>query len=265
MPQQLLARDAILADPGSTLLALDFDGTLAHIVDDPTQAFAHVRSVEALSRLGSRLGHIAIITGRPVEQALRLGGFAGVAGLERLQIFGQYGLEHWDASTGQLLVPPPSEVIGEVMALLPQWLAEHHAAGVRIENKGLAIALHTRGLDPSILIRITPALADLAARQGLDLEPGRQVMELRTAVVDKGDVLRQLVETTEARQIIFAGDDLGDLPAFKAVRDFEAEGLTGLLLCSDSGEQDVLAALADVVLDGPDAVAEWLGALADEL
>ena len=39
-------RSAIVADPGHTLLALDFDGTLAHIVDDPTQAFA-------LSRLDS--------------------------------------------------------------------------------------------------------------------------------------------------------------------------------------------------------------------
>lgn len=265
MPQLLAARDAILADPGTTLLALDFDGTLAHIVDDPTRAFAHKHSVAALARLGSRLGHVAIITGRPARQALELGGFEGVAGLERLVIFGQYGLERWDAATGEFQAPPRDHAIAEVEALLPQWLIDHHAGGVRVEDKGLAIALHTRGLDPEVFIRIAPALGVLATEHGLVVEPGRQVIELRTAVVDKGDVLRDYVAETGARQVIFAGDDLGDVPAFDAVRQLRQSGIVGLLICSASTEQDVLVGLADVVLDGPDAVAVWLSALADEL
>lgn len=265
MPQQLATRDAIIAEPGSTLLALDFDGTLAHIVDDPTQAYAHERAVEALARLGHRLGHLAIITGRPVEQALELGGFAGRDGLEQLQIFGQYGLEHWEASSGTVIKPPRPDVMVELASALPAWLAKHEAGDVRIEDKGLAIALHTRGLDPAVLDRLAPELSALAAHFDLDLEPGRQVVELRTAVVDKGDVLRQLVLTTGARHVIFGGDDLGDLPAFRAVRELEDSGVTGLLLCSASGEQDALIGLADIVLDGPDAVALWLEALADEL
>lgn len=265
MPQLLAARDAILADPDATLLALDFDGTLAHIVDDPEQAFAHQASVAALARLGSRLGHVAIITGRPVRQVLQLGGFEGVAGLERLVIFGQYGLERWDAATGELHVPPRDNAIAEVEALLPQWLIEHHAGGVRVEDKSLAIALHTRGLDPGVFIRLAPALQVLAAEHGLLLEPGRQVIELRTAVVNKGDVLRDYVAETGARQVVFAGDDLGDLPAFEAVRQLRGTGIVGLLICSASTEQDALVGLADVVLDGPDAVAAWLGELADEL
>ena len=58
----------MIADPGGTLLALDFDGTLAHIVDDPSQAYAHERSVAALARLGRVLGQVAIVTGRPVAR-----------------------------------------------------------------------------------------------------------------------------------------------------------------------------------------------------
>ncbi len=64
--------------------------------------------------------------------------------------------------------------------------------------------------------------------------------------------------------MIFAGDDLGDLPAFDAVDQLRAEGLDGLLICSASTEQDALVARADIVLDGPDAVATWLEELADE-
>lgn len=265
MPQTFAARDAVLDDPKRTLLALDFDGTLAHIVDDPSLAFAHEHSVAALARIGSRLGHIAIITGRPVRQALELGGFAGLAGLERLVIFGQYGRERWDASTGEMVSPPRDAEIMAVETLLPQWLIDHEAEDVRVEDKGLAIALHTRGLGADVFDRLLPDLSTLAAEHGLDVEPGRQVVELRTAVIDKGDVLRSYVAEVGARHVIFAGDDLGDVPAFEAVGDLRAEGISGLLICSASAEQDALVAMSDLVLDGPDAVATWLEALADEL
>ena len=265
MPQTLAARDAVLTDPEGTLLALDFDGTLAHIVDDPSQAYAHENSVEALSRIGSRLGHLAIITGRPVDQALRLGGFVGRAGLERLVIFGQYGRERWDATTGETVAPPQDAAVIAVERLLPQWLIDHDAQHVRIEEKGLAIALHTRGLGAEVLDRLLPALRALAAEHHLDVELGKQVVELRSADVDKGDALRAYVAEVGARHVIFAGDDLGDVPAFEAVAGLRAEGITGLLICSASAEQDALVALSDVVLDGPDAVAMWLEELADDL
>lgn len=265
MPPTLAARDAVLADPEGTLLALDFDGTLAHIVEDPALAFAHEHSVAALARIGSRLGHIAIITGRPVRQALELGGFAGLVGLEGLVIFGQYGRERWDAATGHMVSPPPDAEIVAVESLLPQWLIDHDAEAVRIEDKGLAIALHTRGLGADVFARLLPALTTLAAEHGLDVEPGRQVVELRTAVIDKGEVLRSYVAEVGARHVIFAGDDLGDVPAFEAVGELRATGITGLLICSASAEQDALVALSDLVLDGPDAVAIWLEELADEL
>ncbi|MGZ5410606.1 MAG: trehalose-phosphatase [Aeromicrobium sp.] len=265
MPKKFAARDSVLADPEGTLLALDFDGTLAHIVEDPTEAFAHEHSIAALGRIGPRLGHIAIITGRPVHQALELGGFSGVPGLERLVIFGQYGRERWDAATGEIVSPPNDPQIAIVEELLPQWLADHQAAAVRIEDKGLAIALHTRGLGKGVFERISPELSALAAEYGLDVEPGRQVVELRTAVIDKGDVLRAYVAEIGARHVIFAGDDLGDVPAFEAVGVLRAEGITGLLICSASAEQDALVSLSDLVLDGPDAVATWLEELADDL
>lgn len=265
MPKTLAARDAVLADPGRSLLAVDFDGTLAHIVDDPTRAFANEKSVAALARIGGRIGHIAIITGRPVNQALTLGGFSGLAGLERLVIFGQYGRERWDAATGHTVSPPLDPEIAAVEALLPQWLIAHDAEAVRIEGKGLAIALHTRGLGEGVFDRLAPELSALAAQHGLDVEPGRQVVELRTAVIDKGDVLLSYVAEIGARHVIFAGDDLGDVPAFEAVGRLKTEGITGLLICSASAEQDALVALSDLVLDGPDAVAKWLEKLADDL
>lgn len=256
---------APIDDPAGTLLALDFDGTLSHILDDPTTAFVHADSVAALSRLGAVLGAITIITGRPVTQALELGGFVGVAGLERLTIHGQYGAEHWDATTGRASAPARPHEITALAATLPEVLRRLGAGAARIEDKGLALAVHTRGLDGELIGSLEEPLRRLATDHGLSLEPGRQVIELRSATIDKGTVLRQVVAEVGARTVVFAGDDLGDVPAFDAVDDLRADGLRGLLVCSASEEQDALVPRADVVLDGPDAVAAWLTAWADAL
>jgi trehalose 6-phosphate phosphatase len=258
-------RSAVVADPAGTLLALDFDGTLSPIVDDPTIAYAHPDSIEALSRLGGVLGQIAIITGRPVRQALELGGFVGRAGLERLLIYGQYGAEKWDAADGTTIEPERPAAISELAERLPSWLADRGAADARLEDKGLAIAIHTRGIDPQVITDLAAPVAELAAELGLAVEPGRQVMELRSPGHDKGDALREIVAALSSRQVIFAGDDLGDLPAFDAVEELRTSGVDGLLICSASAEQDALVARSDLVLDGPDAVAAWLTELADEL
>lgn len=258
------ARSAVLADPSGTLLALDFDGTLAHVVDDPDLAFAHTHAVDALARLGGALGRIAVITGRPVRQAIELGGFVGRPGLERMLVCGQYGAERWDAETGEVEVPEPPPAVRELVAMLPTWLAERGAGEVRLEDKGLAVVLHTRGLGAGLIDDLAEPLAALAAERGLNVEPGRQVLELRAPGHDKGQVLREVADAMAARQVIFAGDDLGDLPAFAAVEELRESGVGGLLICSASAEQDALVARADIVLDGPDAVADWLEGLADE-
>jgi trehalose 6-phosphate phosphatase len=96
-------------------------------------------------------------------------------------------------------------------------------------------------------------------------EPGKNVWEIRAPGVDKGAALRAIVAETSARQVVFAGDDLGDLPAFRAVRELAAAGVSGLLICSASSEEDSLSELADVIVDGPSGLAEWLNVLAERL
>jgi trehalose 6-phosphate phosphatase len=262
-----VALEAILRAPSETLIATDFDGTLAPIVEDPAQAYADPNAVAALGRLGEHVGAVVVITGRPVRAAVQLGRFRGVAGLQLMTILGQYGVERWNAADDEYLLPPDPAQISAVAEELPKILDSLGMSEARIEDKGRAIAIHTRSLpDPKgALARLEEPLGDLAARHGLMLAPGKNVWEIRTPDMDKGAALRAIVEETGARQVIFAGDDLGDLPAFRAVRELATAEVAGLLVCSASTEEDALTELSDVIVEGPPGLAAWLNELAERL
>ncbi|MFD3505080.1 trehalose-phosphatase [Streptomyces sp. NPDC058676] len=257
--------DALLARPGRAVIALDFDGTLAPIVADPEQARAHPEAVRVLAALAPKVAAVAVVTGRPAAVAVRHGGFAGVPGLEHLVVLGHYGAERWDARTGTVSAPAPHPGVAAVRAELPGVLDE---AGVRegawIEEKGRAVAVHTRrAADPQAAFEaLRTPLTELAARHGLIVEPGRLVLELRPPGMDKGVALLEYVRETDATSVLYAGDDLGDLPAFAAVDKLRSDGTPGLLVCSGSDEVTELRERADAVVDGPEGVVRLLRALA---
>lgn len=259
---------ALLARPEKAVVALDFDGTLAEIVADPEQARAHPGAVPALTRLAPKVGHVAVITGRPAGVAVRYGGFAGVDALAHLVVLGHYGSERWDAVTSTVHAPAPHPGVSAVRAELPGYLDRFGAwQGTWIEEKGQAVAVHTRrATDPQAAFdSLREPLATLAARHGLVLEPGRMVLELRPPGMDKGVALAEYVREVGAESVLYAGDDLGDLPAYAAVEKLRSDGLAGLLVCSGSTEVTELADRADLLLPGPAAVVAFLSALAEAL
>ncbi|MGW5429469.1 trehalose-phosphatase [Streptomyces sp. NPDC004059] len=270
-PATQLGRDglaALLAKPSAALVGLDFDGTLAPIVADPEQARAHPEAVPALAALAPKVASVAVITGRPAAVAVRYGGFTGVPGLEHLTVLGHYGAERWDAVTATVTAPPPHPGVAAARAELPGVLERAGAwHGTWIEEKGRAVAVHTRRADDpqAAFEALRGPLTDLAARHGLIVEPGRLVLELRPPGMDKGVALTDHVRRTGAESVLYAGDDLGDLPAFAAVDELRADGVPGLLVCSGSTEVTELAERADMVVDGPAGVVDLLRSLAAQL
>ena len=129
------------------------------------------------------------------------------------------------------------------------------AADAFVEDKGLAVAVHTRRLDDpdAAFDRLVKPMAELAERHGLVVEPGRQVLEIRSHGMHKGIVVEYLMRSLEAGGFLFAGDDLGDLEAFEAVLELgtgpaHPPRLLGLR------EESVLRPMADVVVNGPEGV-----------
>ncbi|TMR08533.1 trehalose-phosphatase [Nonomuraea turkmeniaca] len=249
--------EAILKDPAGAVIGLDFDGTLSPIVPDPAAAVIHPKAPAVLAELGRHVLAVAIVTGRPPATALELG--PGLADVPGLVILGHYGFERWE--NGQISAPPPPPGVPRAEAELQLLLDELGLRGVTIEDKARAVAVHTRrSPDPEgALDRLREPLARLADKHGLVVEPGRMVLELRPPGMDKGQALSLFLAERAARSVLFAGDDLGDLAAFEAVRASELPGVT---VCSGSAEVAQLAERADIVVDGPDGVVALLEELA---
>lgn len=247
----------IVNDPAGAVIGLDFDGTLSPIVPDPAAARIHPSAPAVLADLGARVLAVVIVTGRPVATVLELG--PGLADVPGLVVLGHYGFERWE--NGRVSAPPPPPGVPRAQADLPGLLDSLGLEGVIVEDKGRAVAVHTRrSPDPEgALAALREPLATLADKHGLVIEPGRFVLELRPPGMDKGHALSLFLAERAAGSVLFAGDDLGDLAAFDAVR---ASGLPGVTVCSGSVEVTALAERADLVVDGPDGVVALLKELA---
>ena len=214
------------------VVGLDFDGTLSPIVDDPESARIHPEAPAVLAGLAAQVAAIAVITGRPARQALDLGGLEDVgsaladAGKE-LFVLGQYGNERWSSSNRRIVSPRPPQGLASYLRELPRTLRRAEAADAYVEEKGLAVAVHTRRLaDPAgAFERLLPLLGDLAERHGLVVEPGRNVIEVRSPGMHKGLAVDTLVDEVDAGAFLFAGDDLGDVEAFEAVAPHPEQGM----------------------------------------
>ncbi len=257
--------DELVAVAAHAVVGLDFDGTLAPIVDDPDEAHIHPDAPEVLLDLAQVVRAVAVITGRPARKVLALGGLDEV-GREigetsrELFVFGQYGYERWSSTQRRVVSPRPPHGLSGFLRELPGLLRKADAGDAFVEDKGLAIAVHTRRLtDPAAAFtRLEPPLRDLAERYGLVVEPGRNVVEIRSPGMDKGKVVRDLAQEVEAGGFLFAGDDLGDVEAFDAVAELRVQGVPTLLVCSASQEESALVDLADVVVPGPAGVLDLL-------
>ncbi len=261
---------SVVSGAAQAVVALDFDGTLAPVVDDPAQAWIHERGPEVLCRIAGRVRVVAIVTGRPAAQVVELGRLEEVADDlppgARLIVRGQYGNEHWDSTSREVTSPEVPEGLAAYAEDLQAILAQEDVDGSAVEHKGLAVAVHTRRLTDAqqAFDRLRPRLEDAAERHGLALEPGRLVLEARAPGMHKGNALREVVAQADAGAVLFAGDDLGDLEAFEAASALRDQGLATFLVCSGSAEETALAELADVVVEGPAGVLDLLSDFADD-
>jgi len=190
----------------NVLLAFDFDGTLAPIVAEPSQARVPTTTLRRLHRLSQRLP-LAVISGRTVADLRSRLGF------EPAHVVGSHGAE--DPHHGERLEWRAAlDGMRERLRLAD---AELQRAGVGVEDKGASLALHYR-LAPD-----RAAAAALIDRLLDDVGPGLQVFggKMVANVVaegadDKAAALRRLAQRAGAHAVLYLGDDVNDESVFAA-------------------------------------------------
>ena len=243
-------------------LCLDFDGTLSPIVDDPQAARPLAGVVELLEPLAARFAAVALISGRPA------GYLAEHAPARDVRYLGLYGLQ--EIHNGQVQVDPRLEAARPAVAAAEEDLRSSEAvrsSGAHIEDKQYAVAVHTRRTDdPKRWTEpIEEMVQDIAQRHGLDVILGKLVWELAPRLhADKGDAVHRVTAESDARSAVVIGDDLGDLAAFAAAvappLNQGHHGLRVAVLSADVPPQ--LVAAADLIVDGPPGVLDFLQRLA---
>lgn len=252
-PLAALARAA----PDAAVLT-DFDGTLAPIVPDPATARPLPEATAVLRALAERFAAVGVVSGRPAAFLLEHLGHAGPG----VQLVGLYGLER--VRHGEVEVAPVARPWLDPVAEVAAAARREAPAGVGVEPKGAALALHWRGAaDPDGCARWAWSFAARAQEAtGLHPQPGRRALELRPPLaVDKGSVVDELADGRAAA--CFLGDDAGDLPAFAALERLAHRGLaTVKVAVADVESPGRLVADADVVVDGPEEALDLLRRLA---
>ena len=103
------------------------------------------------------------------------------------------------------------------------------------------------------------AVADHALAEGLRPRWGRRVLEIRPPIkADKGTAVSRLLGESSLRRALYAGDDTTDLDAFRGLDGLEVA--VRIAVVSDEAP-DQLAHAADVIVGGPEALAELLAQL----
>ena len=221
------------------LLALDYDGTLAPLREDRMKAFPLEGIVDCLSEIGRDAEtKLVIVSGRPIAEILALLGNIGVT------MIGSHGWEIREPD-GKHHLTPPSETQARRLEQAEQEVAARNL-GNRSERKIASLAVHTRGMREVSAVSLEDDLLELWSRDAPshDLECRRfdGGVELRSAGIDKGTILRDLLpERTGGRFAVYVGDDETDEDAFREIR---GRGF-GIKVGSASGPTLAEGSLAD--------------------
>ena len=205
---------AELARTETLLVALDFDGTLAPLVDDPADARALPEAQQAiLALLDAPRTRVALISGRAMASLVEVSGAP-----DRVLLSGSHGVEvRLDSEPVLTLTADETGRVARLGEVLQAVVGQFDE--VWIEVKPAGFAMHTRlasAEDARTAVR--DALAAVAVLGDLTIRRGSDVLEFSVRSTNKGDALERLREHSGATAVFFAGDDVTDEDAFAALR-----------------------------------------------
>ncbi len=211
-----------LAHCDHLLVATDFDGVLAPIVDDPEQSVPLPVAVEALASLAETAStSVAIVSGRERRQLRQM-----VPGADRFVLVGSHGAELDELDSDEA----KQRQLGQLVSQLDQ--LQKQVPGLFVETKRYSVAAHLRRVADENRPQAQAALAELVDQwehdsnhEANERQPetngkvvsGKEVIEFTTTSANKGDAIRALSQRVSASTTLYLGDDVTDEDAFEAL------------------------------------------------
>lgn len=261
-----------LARTRRLLVALDFDGVIAPLQDDPATSAPVPESAEAVEALAA-LPETAVgyISGRDVAALKELSRAPGP-----VLFVGSHGVEQ-DLSGGAEATADPTDPYRYSAAPTPAERTQLDALDaeferitaatpdtghgeLRVERKPLGRTFHTRGCSPERTEFFAAELRRFAEEnpelRSLD---GHDMIEFGVRMHTKGDGLDLMIEHTGATAALYIGDDTTDEDAFAHLDARREGGYEGLSIRVGTADTCARARIAS-----PEAVAALLTRLAAE-
>lgn len=244
---------AELGAPHHLLLVVDYDGTLAPIVDRPDQAQPAPGAIEALRQLTARTT-VAMLSGRPVDDLVeRLPDLRLIhAGGHGAQIREPEGsvVDLIDVTTVSRTLDATQESLERLVGDGIGWLVERKATSLAVHHR-----LVPEDEEEEALPRIRALMEQHDAEEpGFHVVAGKAVLEMRPRSIDKGRALATIADRHPRLRPVVLGDDVTDEDAFRSAAE---RGGHGVLVAAEDRPTAATFRLAD-----PAAVVAFLDALA---
>lgn len=194
------------------LLAFDFDGTLAPIVDQPDAA-GILESTARLLGVLTRQYPVAIISGRALDDVK-----ARLRGVTVATIVGNHGIEpsHWMAEAASAVAAWAPTLAAGVAGI----------EGVRVENKRHSLAVHYRhARSHSGAYRAIREVVERLPPDARIMEGHKVVNVVPAGAPTKGDALLHVAAKSALDAILFVGDDVTDEDAFAVLNTGDSLGV----------------------------------------
>jgi trehalose 6-phosphate phosphatase len=194
------------------LVACDYDGTLAPLMDDPAAARPLPASVAALRALAALpRTAVAVISGRALWDLAELCGLG-----DEVHLVGSHGWEFEVGIVEQLSTDLRAARSGLEAEL--ERIADRQP-GVWLESKPVSVAVHLRTAAPDVAAGVLDAVrSGPATWPQVHVKNGKQVIELSVVPTHKGAALDRLRGRLGANAVVFLGDDATDEDAFAQLR-----------------------------------------------
>jgi trehalose 6-phosphate phosphatase len=243
---------------GRLVLLLDFDGTLAPIVDRPELAAMPEPTRRALERLMARPGvEVAVVSGRGLADVRERAAIPGIAyaGNHGMEIHGP-GIDriHPEAAAARPVLERAAAELGEALQGIP---------GAFVEDKVLTLSVHHR-MTPRDRVAEVHAIVRRVAEplEGVHLTEGKEVLEVRPNVDwNKGKAVLFLLDQMRPppqAPILYFGDDRTDEDAFRALAGFSASA-EGVLVADPPPEHTAATSYVHAPADVGDVFAALAG------